>query len=67
MKDYQMKVAVGDKIMALQSFKKIKNVLPSHTFVWVYESCVISLNKTESIGRYRIKITDQLLPINDTY
>jgi two-component system, LytTR family, response regulator len=67
MKDYQMIVTNHEKIMTLQSFHEIENVLPAPAFVRIHKSYIIALNKIESIERNRIKIAGQLLPIGDTY
>jgi two-component system, LytTR family, response regulator len=67
MKDYQMIVTRDEKIMTLQSFREIENVLPTPTFVRIHKSYVVALNKIESIERNRIKIANELLPISDTY
>jgi len=67
MKDYQMIVTNHDKIMTLQCFREIENVLPVPAFVRIHKSYIIALNKIESIERNRIKIAGQLLPISDTY
>jgi Response regulator of the LytR/AlgR family len=67
MKDYQMIVTSQEKIMTLQSFKEMENVLPSPAFVRVHKSYIISLDKIESIERNRIRIADQMIPISDTY
>ncbi|HEY4787515.1 MAG TPA: LytTR family DNA-binding domain-containing protein [Bacteroidales bacterium] len=67
MKDYQMIVTTHDKIMTLQNFREIENVLPTPAFIRIHKSYIVSLNKIESIERNRIKIAGQLLPISDTY
>lgn len=67
MKDYQMIVTHKEKIMTLQSFREIENVLPTPAFVRVHKSYIVALNKIDSIERSRIKIGDLLLPIGDTY
>jgi two-component system, LytTR family, response regulator len=67
MKDYQMIVTTDDKIMTLQCFREIENVLPIPAFVRIHKSYIVALDKIESIERNRIKIADQLLPISDTY
>jgi two-component system, LytTR family, response regulator len=67
MKDYQMIVTKKEKIMTLQSFREIENVLPSPYFIRVHKSYIVALHKIESIERCRIKISDQLLPIGDMY
>jgi len=67
MKDYQMIVTTDDKIMTLQCFRDIENVLPTPAFIRIHKSYIVALDKIESIERNRIKIADQLLPISDTY
>ena len=67
MKDYQMIVTRDEKIMTLQSFREIENVLPTPAFIRIHKSYVVALNKIESIERNRIKIANELLPISDTY
>lgn len=67
MSDYQMIVTVREKIMTLQYFREIENVLPAPAFVRIHKSYIVAMNKIESIERNRIKIADQLLPISDTY
>ncbi len=67
MKDYQMIVTTEEKIMTLQTFKEIENVLPIPSFVRIHKSYIVALNKIESIERNRIKIGNELLPISDTY
>ena len=67
MKDYQMIVTNDDKIMTLQCFRDIENVLPTPAFIRIHKSYIVALDKIESIERNRIKIAGQLLPISDTY
>jgi len=67
MKDYQMIVTRYEKIMTLQCFREIENVLPTPAFIRIHKSYIIALNKIDSIERNRIKIGNELLPISDTY
>jgi two-component system, LytTR family, response regulator len=67
MKDYQMIVTNHAKIMTLQSFHEIENVLPTPAFVRIHKSYIVALNKIKSIEHNRIQIAGQLLPISDTY
>ena len=67
MKDYQMIVTNDEKIMTLQCFRDIENVLPTPAFIRIHKSYIVALDKIESIERNRIKIAGQLLPISDTY
>jgi len=67
MKDYQMIVTKCKKIMTLQSFHEIENVLPLPYFIRIHKSYIVALNKIELIERNRIKIHDEILPIGETY
>jgi two-component system, LytTR family, response regulator len=67
MKDYLMVVTTKRKIMTLQNFKTLENVLPSLKFQRVHKSFIIAIDKIESVERNRIKISDRLIPISNTY
>jgi len=67
MGDYLRIVAKTRRIMTLQNFKKMEETLPHDMFCRVHKSYIIAFNKIESIERNRIKITDQLIPISDSY
>jgi len=67
MKDYLRIHTVSEKIMTLQSFKKIISVLPENYFLRIHKSFVISLNRIETIERNKVKIGEKLIPIGDSY
>lgn len=67
MRDYLRIHLVNKKIMTLQSFKEIEQLLPSTIICRVHKSYMVSMSRIESIERQRIKIGDQLIPISDTY
>jgi len=67
MRDYLQICMIDKKIMTLQSFKNIMQILPDKEFVRVHNSYIISIPKIESIERNRIKIGENLIPISDTY
>ena len=67
MKDYIRIVTKGDKIMTLQSLKKILSVLPGSNFIRVHKSFIIAIDKIDSIKRNRITIGDAIIPIGETY
>lgn len=67
MGDYLRIVTKTKKIMTLQNFKRMEETLPPDLFCRVHKSYIIAFNKIESIERNRIKITDQLIPISDSY
>ncbi|NTW31452.1 MAG: response regulator transcription factor [Bacteroidetes bacterium] len=67
MGDYLRIVTASKRIMTLQNFKKMEDLLPENKFYRVHKSYIIALDKIESIERNRIKIFDKLIPISDTY
>lgn len=67
MKDYLKIVTHEKKIMTLQSFKNILNMLPNDNFIRVHKSYIVALNNIENIERNRIKIAEELIPVSDTY
>jgi DNA-binding LytR/AlgR family response regulator len=67
MKDYLQIVMPGRKIMTLQSFKNMVQVLPVKDFVRVHNSYIVALSKIESIEHNRIKIGGELIPVSESY
>lgn len=67
MGDYLRIITPTKKIMTLQNFKKMEEVLPDNNFFRVHKSYIVALNKIENIEKLRIKIADKLIPISDTY
>lgn len=56
-----------EKIMTLQSFKNIEEILPMENFVRVHKSYIVALNKIDSVERNRISIGNKLIPVSNTY
>lgn len=67
MKDYLRIVCHDKKIMTLQSFSKLEEVLPPKRFCRVHKSFVVALDKIKSIERGIIKISDQRIPLSNTF
>ena len=67
MRDYRRIHAVNKKVMTLQNFSEFEKLIPPSLVCRVHKSYMVALHKIESIGRGRIKIADQLIPISDTY
>jgi DNA-binding LytR/AlgR family response regulator len=67
MRDYLRIHCVDKKIMTLQSFSELEQLIPSHLVCRVHKSYMVAINKIESIERSRIKIADQLIPVSETY
>ena len=67
MRDYLRIHTANKKIMTLQSFNELEQLIPAHLVCRVHKSYMVALNKIESIERSRIKIADQLIPVSETY
>lgn len=67
MNEYLQIVTEEKKIMTLQNFKSIEDVLPKNNFVRVHKSYLVAIDKVESIERNKIKIRKVLIPISETY
>jgi two-component system, LytTR family, response regulator len=67
LKEYLIIYTPTEKILTLQSFKRIEEMLPASNFVRVHKSFIVALNKIESIERNRIKIGEKLIPIGESY
>ncbi|UJH91663.1 LytTR family DNA-binding domain-containing protein [Antarcticibacterium sp. 1MA-6-2] len=67
MKDYLRIHTAIEKIMTLLSFGKLEELLPSAKFVRVHRSFMVSIDKIDHIEKKRIKISDRIIPISDTY
>jgi DNA-binding LytR/AlgR family response regulator len=58
---------ITGRVITLQSFKHMEEMLPSSNFIRVHKSYMVAIDKIEFIERNRIKISDKLIPIGDTY
>jgi two-component system LytT family response regulator len=67
MRDYRRIHTVNKRIMTLQNFSELEQILPSNLVCRVHKSYMVGINKIESIERRRIKIADQIVPISETY
>ena len=67
MKDYLQIHMIDKKIMTLQTFKKLLEILPSNDFQRVHNSYIVSISNIDSIERNRIRIENDLIPISDSY
>jgi DNA-binding LytR/AlgR family response regulator len=67
LKDYISIYTKTERIITLQSMKKIDEALPDHLFVRVHKSYIVALDKIESIERSRITIQNKIIPIGDTH
>lgn len=67
MRDYLRIHCINKKIMTLQGFSELEQLIPAHLVCRVHKSYMIAINKIESIERSRIKIGDRLFPVSETY
>lgn len=67
MNEYLRIVTEEKKIMTLQNFKSIEDILPKDNFMRVHKSYLVAIDKVESIERNRIKIQKMYIPISETY
>ncbi len=67
MRDYLRIHMPNKKVMTLQSFNELEQLIPAHLVCRVHKSYMVAVNKIESIERSRIKIVDQLIPVSETY
>src|ERR1700712_2049302 len=67
MRDYLRIHTINKKIMTLQSFTELEQLLPSHLVCRVHKSYMVAINKIESIERSEIKIGAVMIPVSATY
>jgi len=67
MKDYIRIITGDEKVMTLQSLKRMIEVLPSGRFIRVHKSYIIAIDKIKSIERSHILILDERIPIGESY
>lgn len=67
MRDYRRIHTTQKRIMTLQNFKELEQLIPSNLICRVHKSYMVALSKIDSIERSRINIGDQKIPISDTY
>lgn len=65
--DYLRINTVKERIMTLQKFSKLEELLPQGSFMRVHKSFLVAIDKIESVSRNRIKIGDELIPVGDSY
>jgi two-component system LytT family response regulator len=67
MRDYRRIHTISKKIMTLQNFSELEQIIPSSLVCRVHKSYMVGINKIESIERMRIKVLNQIIPISETY
>ncbi|WP_443937462.1 LytR/AlgR family response regulator transcription factor [Pedobacter sp. MW01-1-1] len=67
LKDYISIFTKDERVITLQSMKKMEEALPESQFIRVHKSYIVAIDKIESIERSRISINDKTIPVGDTY
>jgi two-component system, LytTR family, response regulator len=66
-KEYLMYYTATGKILTLQSFRKLEELLPTGRFVRIHKSYLINLRHLEFVERHRVQVHGASLPIGETY
>ena len=67
MNEYLRINTTKEKIMTLQNFKSLEEILPKNNFVRVHKSYMVAINKIDCVEKNRIKIGEKLIPVSNTY
>lgn len=67
MRDYRRIHTTNKRIMTLQNFSELEQIIPSNLVCRVHKSYMVGINKIDSIERMRIKVSNQIIPISETY
>jgi DNA-binding LytR/AlgR family response regulator len=67
MSDYLRIVCTDKKIMTLQSFGRMEEILPKKRFCRVHKSYIVAIDRIDSVERNIIKIGTQRIPVSITY
>jgi len=66
-KEYLMLYTTTGKMLTLQSFRGLEELLPPGQFVRIHKSYLISLRHLEFVERTRVQVHGTSLPIGETY
>ena len=66
-KEYLMLYTAAGKMLTLQSFRGLEQLLPPGRFVRIHKSYLISLRHLEFVERSRVQVHGTSLPIGETY
>ena len=67
MRDYRRIHTTQKRVMTLQNFGELEQLLPKHQVCRVHKSYMVALKQIEAIERGRILIANQRIPISATY
>jgi len=65
--DYLKIITPKARIMTLQTFKGIEEILPPGNFLRVHKSYIIALDKIDSIEGNTIRIGEMQIPVGESY
>ena len=67
MKDYLRIITKSEKIMTLQNFQGMLDMLPQDNFIRIHKSYIIAINKIDHIDRGHVIIGKERIPIGESY
>jgi len=68
MKEYLLlHTASAGKILTLQCFRRVEEVLPPERFARIHKSFLVALSRIEHVERGKVQVAGRLLPVGDTY
>lgn len=67
LKDYVSIYVRTERILSLQTMKKMGEILPMQRFMRVHKSYIVAMDKIESIERQRIYIGKHVIPVGESY
>lgn len=67
LKDYCSIYTKTERILTLQTMKKMEENLPQNRFTRVHKSYIVALDKIESVERQRITILNYTIPVGDSF
>lgn len=67
MGDYRRIHCVSKKVMTLQTFGELEQMLPQELIARVHKSYMVAIEKIESIEKNQITIPGKVIPISDSY
>jgi two-component system LytT family response regulator len=67
MRDYRRIHTLNKRIMTLQNFSELEQLLPANLICRVHKSYMVAISKIDEIERSRIKISKEIIPISETY
>ena len=67
LKDYISIQTKTEKLITLQNLKNFEQFLNPQQFMRVHKSYIVALNKIDTIEKNRLFISNQVIPIGDTY